>query len=92
MVWVIHDVSEADETTHFGETTGMVCGSQFATVSPPLTSAPSPLAHHGTIRHFVAFFGTAEFVDQLQLGVTRGNHQLALSAIHYELQRCSASG
>src|SRR5690606_29427921 len=33
--------------------------------------------HNRTVRHFIALFGTTEFVDQLQLGVTRGHNQLA---------------
>ena len=41
-------------------------------------------SHNRAVRHFIAFFSTAEFVDQFQLGITRGNNQL-LIAIQNEL-------
>ncbi|VTM89082.1 Uncharacterised protein [Raoultella ornithinolytica] len=40
--------------------------------------------HNGAVRHFIAFFSTTEFVDQLQFGVTRGHNQLA-SGVHNRL-------
>ncbi|MNM57039.1 hypothetical protein D3C81_682260 [compost metagenome] len=79
----VNHISEADETTHFGDNWHGVripVSNGFAAVN----FCTVTFAHHCTIRHFVAFFGTAEFVDQLQFGVTRGNHQLACG-VHDEL-------
>ena len=41
--------------------------------------------HHRAVRHFIAFFGTTEFVDQFQLSVTGGDHQFT-AGVHNRLR------
>ena len=41
--------------------------------------------HNGAVRHFIALFGTTEFVDQLQLGITGSNNQLT-AGVHNRLR------
>ncbi|CQR22632.1 Uncharacterised protein [Yersinia enterocolitica] len=79
----VNHVREADETAHFGH--------NWHDVRIPVSNGFAALdfcaiafAHYCTVRHFVAFFSTTEFVDQLQLSITRSNNQLA-SCIGNEL-------
>ena len=61
--------------------TGMV--SQFATVFA--ASKPAHLARqYRTVRHFVAFFGTIEFVDQFQFSITGSDNQFT-AGVHNRL-------
>ena len=80
----VDHVSEADETTHFGDNrhgmripvcNGFTAGNLFAIA----------FRHNGAVRHFIAFFGTTEFVDQLQFGVTRGDNQFT-AGVHNRLR------
>lgn len=41
--------------------------------------------HNRTVRHFIALFGTTEFVDQLQLGVTGSDNQFT-AGVHNRLR------
>ncbi|MFU0777590.1 MAG: hypothetical protein ACFWT4_05135 [Citrobacter braakii] len=65
----VDHVSEADETTHFGDNRhGVRIPVRYGFAASNLFAIT--FRHNGAVRHFIAFFGTAEFVDQFQFGVT----------------------
>ncbi len=79
----VDHVSEADETTHFSDNRhgvrvpvchGFAAGNLLAIT----------FRHDSAIRHFIALFGTTEFVDQLQFGVTRSDNQFT-AGVHNRL-------
>ncbi len=65
----IDHIGEANKARHFGDYRhGVRIPVRYGFAASNLFAIA--FRHNSTVRHFIALFGTTEFVDQLQLGVT----------------------